>query len=692
MTLSWLPKWNSRRGLAVSLLVGLCCVVLATLAQWRLDAKELDSPALLAYAVAGTLLAMTFGGIALERTWDSAANRQAKAERLGQSVRVVAVLLGVALIGCLDFGGNRFGPFGILLWGGGVALCMLYLYLSEGPSALATRLSAFRSGEPVRVSRMGLGLLLAMLVGGLLRLCQLETIPADIGWDLPYNYTDGLSILGGEYRIFFPANQGREGMFFYLIALVARFSPLSHFSIKLTSALVGTATIPALFLLGRRLFNSSVGLVAAAFLAVNRWHIVLSRSGFRVSLLPLFVILTLFAVARALQSHRPFDFGLAGLAMGLGVHTYTAFTFSVLAVFAALALWACSTDRSQWRSLWTLVALTAVVALVVYAPLLRFALERPDQYLQRVSLQRRLLTGDPSRQEMTLPILLENVRTSLLMYHVNGDHNVRFNVPFYRHFGLVSGVLLVLGLFYTVRRWRQGSNSLLLVMFFTMIAPMTLAMFPHEMPNIFRAAGTIGPALLLTAVPLLAVAQRAREFALTFRTFDVSARFGVHVANDRREFIWRFGRRGLLLLVPALLIIGVLAVECRETCQFYFHDFVHVLPDRQNVSIAKEMARQMEAYGDLSACFIKVWPHWFDGRALQTYLRQQYGVTWRPEFGDLSPNSPPLSSMAERALIILHPDDTEGQDRLKELFPLHATVVHYLPDEVPAFVSMYVER
>jgi len=569
---------------------------------------------------------------------------------------------------------------------------MLYLYLSEGPSTLAARLSALRLGEPVTVSRLGLGLLAVTLVGGLLRLYQLESIPADIGWDLPYNYTDALSILKGEYRIFFPANQGREGMFFYLIALVSRFSPLGHFSIKLTSALVGTVTIPALFLLGRRVFNSSVGLVAAAFMAVNRWHIVLSRSGFRVSLLPLFVIVTLLAVARAVQSRRPFDFGLAGLAMGMGLYTYTAFSFCVLAASAALALWAWGTDRSRWRSLGTLVALTAAVTLVVYAPLLRFAIERPDQYLQRIDSQRRLLTGDPNRQEMTLPIVLENIRTSLLMFHVYGDHNVRFNVPFHRHFGLASGVLLVLGLFYTVRRWRQRFNGLLLIMFFTMIVPMTLAMFPHEMPNIFRAAGTIGPALVLAAVPVLAVAQRAREFALTFRTFDVSARFGARVGNDRREFVWRLGRRGLLLLVPPLLVIGLLAVECRETREFYFHDFVHVLPDRQNVSIAKEMARQMEAYGDLSACFIKVWPHWFDGRALQTYLRQQYGATWRPEFRDLSPNSPPLSTMTERALIILHPGDTEGQERLKKLFPQHATVVHYLPDQVPAFVSMYVER
>jgi hypothetical protein len=680
-----------RRRIAVGLLVGLLCFVLAVFAQRRLDHKHMDNLAFLSYGVAGVLFAAAFGGVALERSTEPGVSSPSDKARLSRSAGVVTALLLGSLLGCLDFGDNRFRPVGVLVWGGGLLLSLLYLYVIERPKAFGERVSAVFSRSTLGVPRIWLGLGIAVLVGAALRLQQLDAIPADIGWDLPYNYTDVSSILSGQYRIFFPANQGREGMFFYLIALVARFAPLSHFSIKLTSAIVGIVTIPLMFLLGRRLYGPSVGLAAAFFLAVNRWHVVLSRSGFRVILLPLFTILLLHLVARALQTRRPFDFAAAGLVMGLGLHTYTAYFFAVLAVFAGLVLYAFSARRPDWRALWPLLTLMVAFALVAYAPLGRFAIEHPEQYLQRVALQRRLLTADPNRPRMTLPLLLENVRTSLLMYHVYGDSNVRFNLPFYRHFGFVSGILLVLGLLYVARRWRQGSNSLLLVMFFFLIAPMTLAMFPHEMPNVFRAAGTIGPGLLLVTVPLMAVGKRVEELSHTYPPFDFSAKLRIWSGDEAYQFIWRVGRRGMLVLVPILATALLIGLEYGETRQFYFHDFVNVLPDRQNVSIAKEMARQMEAFGDLSSCFIKVWPHWFDGRALQTYLRRPYGA-WNPEFTDLAVDQPPLSSIQERGLFILHPDDAAGLETLRTVFPSHATVVHYLPDATPAFILVYVER
>ncbi len=695
MTATWrgFSYWGRRHQLVLHILAAVACFALGVFAQLRFDRDLIDGLAYVAYALCGLLFALAFGDVAFERANAVSARLLSQRTTFVRSLGVVSALLGVALLGCLDFGDNRFRPFGVLIWAGGVLLCLFYLYLSDAPSAFRKRLSTLSAfTKPLAVSRIWLGVAMAVLVGAVLRLHQLDAIPADIGWDLPYNYTDALAILNGEYPVFFPANQGREGLFFYLIAFVSRFSPLSHFSIKLTSAVVGIVTIPSLFLLGRRLFNPSVGLVAAFFLAVNRWHVVLSRSGFRVSLLPLFTILLLYTAVRALQSQRPFDFAVAGLVMGLGLYTYSSYLFAVVAVFVGLAFHAVIVRRSDWRGLFPMVLLMIAVAVVVFAPLGRFALEHPEQYLQRIGLQTRLLTADPSRPQMTWPLFLENARTSLLMYHVYGDHNVRFNVPFLRHFGFVSAVLLVPGLSYTMRRWRKGHNSALLLMFFFLIVPMTLAMFPREMPNIFRAAGTIGPGLVLAAVPLVAVAARVRNLSQTYPPFDFRIRLGVSVPGDKSEFVAQVGRRGLLWLLPALAISLLLVAECRETHRIYFHDFVGVLPDRQNVSIAREMAQQIEAYGDLESSYIKVWPHWFDGRALQTYLRKQYSGAWNPEFSELVQGRPPLSSIAEHGMFILHPADAAGLQTVSAAFPKHVAIVHYLPDRVPAFVAVYVER
>ena len=678
---------SERRRMATSFLLAVVALALGAFAQWRLDRKQIGALSLLAYGLAGVLFAVTLGDIPAESQQDAEAAASLASEKLAQSATVLATLLGVALLGCLDFGGNRFRPLGLALWGGGLSLCLAYLYMLEAPPGLAERAAMAIASRPWKVSREMLLLLGAVLAGAVLRLRQLDAIPADIGWDLPYNYAKALAILRGQFSIFFPANQAGECLFYYLSALVARLSTLSHFSIKLSSALVGMATIPVLYLAGRRLFNSKVGLVSAYLLAFNRWHVILSRSGFRVILLPFFVILVLYTMARALQTKRTFDCAVAGVTLGLGMYSYTSFACATLAVGAVLGIRLALSAPQHRQSLLGLAGLMVAVALVAYAPLARFALENPAQYL---SVQARVL-NDPGREPMTLSLLLENVRTSLLMYHAYGDPNVRFNVPFARHFGFVSGVLLVLGLACVARSPRRTSHQLLLVMFFSLIIPMTLAMRPREMPNLFRSAGTLGPALILAALPLWIMATRLRALAASYPLSDFWIKVRSSVLDRVHELALPIGRRQLLTAGATLAVALLLAAECRETRLFYFRDLVEVLPDQHNVSIAREMSRQIEAYGDKWSCYIKVWPHWYDGRALKTYLRE-VDEAWNPEFSELLPGQPPLSTIGERALIMVHPSDTTGLEALREAFPHHATVLHTLPEGTPAFIAVFVER
>jgi hypothetical protein len=676
-------------------LIAVFCLLLAVSAQRGLDRDPGDRRAYLSYGIAAVVFALAFGGVALERLSEPDESSLSRVPtRFASSLGPVAALLGVALLGCLNFGGNRFRPLGLVLWGGGLCVCLCYLYLSDGPTAPGGWLSSFFAGKSVPISRNSLLLVIAVAVGAVLRVHQLDVVPADIGWDLPYIYADARAILRGEYRIFFPANLGREGLFFYLIALVARFGTLSHFLIKLASVLVGIATIPALYLAARKLFNPSVALGAAFLLAVNRWHIVLSRSGFRVILLPLFTILLLYALVRALQSYRLFDFALTGLVLGLGLYTYFSFLFAPFAVAAGLALLVLSARRLHWRSLLPLLAIMLAVAVVVAAPLGRFVVENPELYLQRILLQVQLLQGDAHRTPLSLSLLLGNMRTSLLMFNVYGDGNSRFNVPFFRHFGFVSALLLVLGSVHACRRWRQASNGILLAMSFIFILPSGLVALPREMPNLFRASGAIGPALVLAALPLPVLGKRLRDLSASFPEWDLLVRMKMSSLDKVYESVWRLGRRGLLLLAPTLIILLLLVVEGRETTRFYFRDFVNVLPDKQNVSTAREMARQIETYGDLSSSYIKVWPHWFDGRALLMYLREVDERKWSPYFyfSDLVPDQPPLSSVTERALFILHPADLEGLAVLRDAFPRHATTPHLFPDGTSAFLLVHVER
>jgi mannosyltransferase len=66
----------------------------------------------------------------------------------------------------------------------------------------------------------------------------------------------------------------------------------SEFFVRALSVLFAVASIPAIYLLGRRLFDSRVGLIAAALLAVNAYHVQYSQEARSYSLMVLLCLLS----------------------------------------------------------------------------------------------------------------------------------------------------------------------------------------------------------------------------------------------------------------------------------------------------------------------------------------------------------------------------------------------------------------
>jgi len=335
--------------------------------------------------------------------------------------------------------------------------------------------------------------------------------------------------------------------------------------------------------------------------------------------------------------------------------------------------------------------------MVVLAPLGRYIVEHPEQYFAREKRQVEVM----GRQEpiLTSKMLIYYWR-SLLGFNYEGDANSRFNVPFARHMGLVSGTLMVLGLGYVLLRWRHGYNSLLLAAWFILLLPTAVTMLPTEPPNIFRMSGTIGPALILAALPLPLISQRIKRADSQPISTDKSIpnpcagfKISLTVSSATRRYAWTWSlqRANISLLILAIVGALLLAQESKETSQFYFHDYVAVLPDKANYSVAREMAREIERYADLQSAYIKVWPHWFDGNALRVSLRRT-DRSWNPEVMVLAPDQPPLSIIQGRALFLLHPDDHGAMDTLRNFFPRGVAIPHYYPDGTLSFYAFYGER
>ena len=602
-----------------------------------------------------------------------------------------AVVFGV--LAFFSFRDNRFGPQGLLTWGLGIVLCFVAVprHKSSDEPGLGPRLARIFRQRRLSLSWDSLALLLAIAVGAFFRFYRLLELPADLGWDLPYNYTDAQRILHGEYPVFFPDNYGREGMFFYLIVAVSKIIGLSPYSIRLTSALVGVATLPAIYLLARELADRRTAVLATWLLALNKWHIVLTRSGYRVSLMPLFSILLLYGLARGLRRGGPRDWAWAGCFLGLGLWTYKSFVFALPLAIGALGLYALmarlSTRCVDRRLLWPPstgsiikgLGLMLLVALIVYVPMLRFLADTPELYLAR-ELQGTHLVGESLERAGITPLQLyaRNTLTSLLMFNYEGDGNSRFGMPFQRHMGYVSGVLFVLGFVGAMARWRRGGNLLLVLATLGFLAPMTISMLAGEKPNCFRSSGVIGPTLVLAAVVLRGLMSHL-TYAINQVDDALRRSTASGVSPKRRPIL-----AGLLALA---LVSAMLGKEADESYRFYFHDFRQQAPDGANYSVALAMANTIIAFEDGPA-YVRAWPHWYDGRALNVHLSAA-GRSHNGELHGITPDKPPLLNHRGKLLIILPPDDTADLEVLKTRFQRWFVKGEYYPSGAPSLVAFY---
>jgi len=551
-----------------------------------------------------------------------------------------------AALAFLTFGGGDFTPLNLILWGVAILLTVrafspLSLFRLEWLRGVIHWLQ--KPEWQVRINRWTVLLVLTALVLLFFRFYRLAEVPPEMVSDHAEKLLDVAEVLDGKWHIFYPRNTGREAFQMFLTAAMAKLfgTGLSFLSLKLGTAIAGLMTLVYIYLLGKEIANPRVGLFAMTLAGVSYWLNVITRVGLRFSLYPLFVAPTLYYLIRALRRPNAKDFILCGLFLGLGLHGYSPFRLVPLVVVVAvgLALLHRATP-AQRRAMLIGLMIVVVVSLIVFLPLLRYALQNPEMFFYRGLT--RLSDLEKPLDRPAIQIFFHNLWRALIMFFWNNGNVWVVSIPGRPALSVVSAALLFIGGWLVLLRYLRRfawQDLFLLVSIPWLLLPSVLSLaFPDENPILNRTSGAIIPVFLLAA---LAIEALIRPFEAAFQR------------GWRRSLGW-------------LLAFCLLGLSMGQDYDLVFRQyFTQYAQSAWNTSQMGKIIQQFAStIGTPDTAWVVAYPHWVDTRLVGInagYPLKDYAI-W--------PDQLELTLAYEGAkLFIVKPEDSAGREALQRLYP-----------------------
>jgi 4-amino-4-deoxy-L-arabinose transferase-like glycosyltransferase len=379
------------------------------------------------------------------------------------------------------------------------------------------------SGDVTTRRRLALAIIVLLALG--LRLWRLDVLPPGLWYDEALYCLNALSIGHGSWPIFFMLDDHPvEPLYVYSLAAAFALAGPHVLAARVVSALWGTLAVALFYPVARRLFSARWALLGCLLYAVFRWPLHFSRTIFRASTPPVFVLLVVLFFMRWREQRRTRDAALCGLFLGLGLYTYIAFRL-VPILFVVWVLWLAWRGEIIWRRDARPLAVIAATAFLVFVPLGVHFLRHPGDFTERldeVSMFSRRVTltqpdGTAVERVVRKPLveiaegLAGNTRAVALAWFVRGDHVARHNLPLEPVFDWLSGAVFLLGGVRSLCRCARREVAFLPLAWIIVISAASI--FSFGAPNILRMQAAIPAAVLLYMAGLQAVDDFVRRRA-----------------------------------------------------------------------------------------------------------------------------------------------------------------------------------
>lgn len=551
------------------------------------------------------------------------------------SLRPISFYLSLLMmvLALFSFSGNRFTLLNLGFW---ILALLLFLF------------SIWENDPAFHFPRIKVNAFLALFIVVSLiiiffRFTQLQGVPGEMFSDHAEKLLDVSDILNGKYSIFFPRNTGREAFQFYLTAFIIKLfgTGLTFASLKIGTVLAGLFTLPYVYLLGKELGDRWVGLAAFFLAGVAYWPNVISRIGLRFPLYALFAAPTLYYLILGLRLGRRNYFILSGFALGFGLHGYSPFRivpFVVLFGFL-LAILANRSHIYRQNNLWNFILLF-FSALIIFLPLLRYALENPAIF--GIRALSRLIPIEQPLPEPALNLFLGNTWNALIMFFYSNGEIWVHSIPYRPALDLITAVFFFVGVIYLFKRiyfYRRWEDVFILLLIPLLMLPSILSLaFPRENPSLNRTSAAIIPVFIIAGMGFVSIIKRILDSQ--FKPFKKGLWIGI----------------SLLILVATGLL----------NYQLVFKDFNQQFMQKAwNTSEIGQVIKDFVVSGGKpESAFVVPYPYWVDTRLV--------GINAGYPLKDFALSTDHFSEtllIPDPKLFILNPEDAKSLSKLMGIYP-----------------------
>ncbi len=357
------------------------------------------------------------------------------------------------------------------------------------------------------------------------RVLSIDRVPPGYTHDEFGDMDVASQVRAGDWQLLYAggfAIDGSEPAYFPVLSAAQSIWGTNPLARHLPALLGGMLGLCAIYVLARRMFGRTVGILTLSTAAITWWSILIGRIVLREVLeLPPYA-LALYFFWRGFQSTQTDrvewrSFILGGLALGAAqyVHTIPRGLFMVLVLFGLYLL---IFQRTLFKRAWRGILVCIVTAELIAAPLLIYAYTHPDiDHLPS-------LTSDEFDPNDTLPYRIQNNTPAILgQFMFAGDLAWEFNVPGRPIFDPVFAVIFAVGLLIALVKFRQPAYAFILIALGVSILPSIL--LDPNFPFV-RMLSAQASAFAFVGISLNTIGSNARRF-LAGRAYPIGLATGL---------------------------------------------------------------------------------------------------------------------------------------------------------------------